>query len=75
MYRPPGRMLWDFWTQPRDGVTHLFHLQAPADLADPEMRHGMAQVGAAISRDLVHWQDQGTVFAPGPPGAWDDRCW
>lgn len=74
MYRPADRMLWDFWTQQRDGVTHLFHLQAPRDLADPELRHGLAQVGGAVSRDLVHWDDLGVVFAPGPAGSWDDRA-
>lgn len=74
MYRADGKLLWDFWTAQRDGVTYLFHLQAPRDLPDPEMRHGRASVGAAASRDLRHWESLGTVFEPGAPGSWDDRA-
>ena len=48
MYEPADRLVWDFWTQERDGLTHLFHLQAPRDLAHPEMRHAVASVGSAV---------------------------
>ena len=74
MYQPADRVAWDFWTQEHDGQTFLFHLQAPRGLADPEQRHGMATVGGAVSRDLAHWQDLGTVFDTGAPGQWDDRA-
>jgi len=75
MYRPAGHMLWDFWTQDApDGTVHLFYLAAPRDLDDPELRHRMAWVEHATSRDLRTWSHVGTALEPGPPGAWDDRA-
>jgi hypothetical protein len=55
-YRPDEQMLWDFWFAPRraDAPYTMFHLQAPADLSDPNQRHGIATIGAAESDDLLH---------------------
>ncbi len=74
MYVPKDHYLWDFWVINRQGKYHLFYLQAPRDLPDPEMRHGLATVGHAISSDLQHWDYLGTALAPGSRGAWDDRA-
>ena len=74
MYRPADKLLWDFWTVERGGVTHLFHLQAPRDLPDPEARHDLAEVGHAVSHDLVEWRDRGVALTAGPAGAWDDMA-
>jgi beta-fructofuranosidase len=75
VYVPRDRLLWDFWLAPRrtgsDDPYHLFHLQAPRDLPDAEMRHEQATFGHAVSLDLMSWEDRGTVFGPGPEGAWD----
>lgn len=71
-YAPEGQLAWDLWVVERDGEYHLFHLQAPPGL-HPELRHGRATVGHAVSRDLRSWQSVGTAFAPSAPGGWDDR--
>ena len=74
MYVPEDRYVWDFWVVPHEGRYHLFHLQAPRELPDPELRHGMATVGHAVSEDLIRWKNLGTAVGPGQPGEWDDRA-
>lgn len=74
MYIPKDRYLWDFWLIQHGGVYHLFHLQAPRDIPDPELRHGLAMVGHAVSRDLRSWREVGVALQPGRPGEWDDRA-
>lgn len=75
-YRPPEHLLWDFWFAPkRPGEPYtLFHLEAPATLPDPEGRHVVAEIGQAVSDDLVRWRRTGTVLGQGQPGSWDDRA-
>ena len=74
----PDRYVWDFWFAPRDHSAaepwHAFFLQAPRDLPDPNMRHGMATAGHAVSPDLVHWQLLPDALTPGAPGTWDDQA-
>lgn len=66
------RWVWDFWLA-RDGDDHhVFFLQAPKSIGDPELRHWNASVGHAVSRDLRDWTLLPDAIAPGPPGAWDD---
>lgn len=74
MFVPRDKYLWDFWLIYHGGFFHLFYLQAPRNLPDPELRHGLATVGHAISKDLKIWQDMGTALGPGPEGNWDDRA-
>jgi beta-fructofuranosidase len=70
--RLPEHWLWDFWLA-RDGDdVHLFYLQAPRALGDPELRHRNATIGHAVSRDLRRWRVLGDALGPGPPGAFDD---
>ena len=72
MYQPAEHILWDAWFVEVDGIHHAYYLQAPKGLADPEQRHTMAEVGHAVSRDLVTWEERGTAFSQGRPGSFDD---
>jgi beta-fructofuranosidase len=80
VYIPEQHYLWDFWlVSPQEwgnvrAPYHLYYLQAPRSLRDPNLRHGVATVGYAVSHDLWHWVHRGTVLEAGPPGSWDDRA-
>ena len=64
--------VWDFWTI-RDGdAHHLFFLHAPRSLGDPDLRHGNAAVGHAVSDDLRTWSRLADALAPQPAPAFDD---
>jgi beta-fructofuranosidase len=70
--RLDDRWIWDFWLA-RDGADHhLFFLQAPRALGDPDLRHWHVSIGHAVSTDLRRWRLLPDALAPGPPGAWDD---
>jgi len=62
VYQPTGKFLWDFWILKDEGQYHLFYLQAPLD-PDPHTRHRRSGVGHAVSTDLLHWKERGTVLA------------
>lgn len=68
MLDPDDRWIWDFWHAEHDGVHHLYYLQAPKSLGDPELRHRNATIGHATSTDLTEWTEHGTVLEPGGPG-------
>lgn len=80
VFIPEQHYLWDFWLvspdewRSQESLYHLFYLQAPRSLHDPELRHTMATVGHAVSHDLRHWEHRGTVLEAGAPGSWDDRA-
>ncbi len=70
--RFPDRWVWDFWFAQDGAVTHLFFLQAPSSLVDPELRHLNATFGHAVSTDLTTWEVLPDPLPRGEPGAWDD---
>jgi len=70
--RLADRWLWDFWIAVDGADIHLFHLQAPRALGDPERRHRNATIGHAVSRDLRTWRERPRALGTGPPGAFDD---
>ncbi len=70
--RLDDKWVWDFWHASADGLHHLFYLQAPRSLGDPELRHWNSTVGHAVSRDLLEWRVLPDALAPGAKGAWDD---
>jgi beta-fructofuranosidase len=76
VFLPTDHLLWDFWFAPRrpGEPYHLFYLQAPRKLPDPEQRHSIATVGHAVSTDLVHWAEKSTALVPDRLGSWDDRA-
>jgi beta-fructofuranosidase len=73
MFQPADHILWDIWFAFDGRRHHAYYLQAPKFLDDPEERHDLAEVGHAVSTDLVHWEERGVAFRAGPPGSWDDR--
>ena len=66
------RWIWDFWFAEDGPDVHVFYLQAPRSLADPDARHRHATVGHAVSPDLVRWTVLPDALGPGPPGSFDD---
>ena len=61
------RWVWDSWVAVNDDTYHLYFLQAPKSLGDPDLRHRNATIGHAVSRDLSTWTEIGTALAPGEP--------
>jgi beta-fructofuranosidase len=70
--RLPDKWVWDFWLAREGDRHHVFFLQAPRDLGDPELRHRNASVGHAVSSDLSNWTVLPDALRPGRPGSWDD---
>lgn len=70
--RLEDKWIWDFWLAEDDGAFHLFYLQAPRSLADPDLRHVHASVGHAVSSDLSAWTVLDDALRSGPPGSWDE---
>ena len=64
MLRLADKWVWDFWLA-RDGVDyHIFYLQAPRSIGDPEQRHWNVSVGHAVSQDLIDWEILPDALAP-----------
>ena len=74
MLQLPDHWVWDFWFARDADRYHVFFLQAPRALGDPDLRHWNATVGHAVSDDLRSWTVLPPALEPGPPGAWDDRA-
>ena len=79
-FLPEQHYMWDFWlVTPQEwgdgeALYHLYYLQAPRTLSDPNDRHVQATVGHAVSHDLRQWVQRGTVLEAGQQGSWDDRA-
>lgn len=72
--RLPDRWIWDFWIADTGTDYHVFYLQAPKSLGDPDLRHANASIGHAVSTDLRTWDVQPDALTPGKEGAFDDRA-
>ncbi len=70
--RLDGHWVWDFWFACDGDDVHVFYLQAPRSLGDPELRHVNATIGHAVSRDLRGWEVLPDALGAGAPGAFDD---
>jgi len=66
------KWVWDFWLAEDEDLHHLFYLQAPKTLGDPELRHHNASVGHAVSTDYQNWRVLPDALTPGAEGSWDD---
>lgn len=74
MLRLADAWVWDSWPIDDDGRHHLFFLKAPRHLEDPELRHGNASVGHAVSDDWRSWELLPDALQPSSEPAWDDRA-
>ena len=70
--RLEDKWVWDFWFAVDGEDVHVFYLQAPRSLVDPERRHRNATIGHAVSRDLREWTVLPDALTPGAPGDFDD---
>ncbi|MCK6211896.1 glycosyl hydrolase family 32 [Georgenia sp. EYE_87] len=66
------KWIWDFWFAVDGREVHVFYLQAPRSLGDPDLRHHRATVGHAVSTDLRSWTLLPDALAAGPAGEFDD---
>jgi len=66
------KWVWDFWFA-KDGFDfHIFYLQAPRTLENPDSRHWHSTIGHAVSKDLINWKILPDALAPSEdPRAWD----
>lgn len=71
-FRLDDRWVWDFWFVQEAGRTHLFFLQAPKSIGDPDKRHWHVSIGHAVSDDMVNWVELGEALRPAATPAWDD---
>ncbi|GAA2628760.1 glycoside hydrolase family protein [Paractinoplanes durhamensis] len=72
MLRRPDMWFWDSWPVVDGGDRHLFFLQAPRSLGDPDTRHVNAAIGHAVSADWTNWTILPDALTAAPSPAWDD---
>ncbi len=72
MLKVDSHWLWDSWMADDGELYHVFFLQAPRSLGNPDNRHVNARVGHATSADLVRWDYLGECFGPSAGGGFDD---
>ena len=65
LYHPREHSMWDTWIYPHENKYFLFYLQRRAD-----SRHRVPwywdSFGLAVSDDLLHWEEIGTVLEQSP---------
>ncbi|MCX6877398.1 MAG: hypothetical protein NTW21_26850 [Verrucomicrobia bacterium] len=72
-YHAEGMYHWDTWFLPLGDSVHMYHLQVKRPGSQrPDADH--EAVGHAVSKDLIHWQEQSVALRKGPPGSYDDGC-
>jgi len=65
------KWVWDFWFARDGNNTHIFYLQAPRTLGNPDLRHWHSTIGHAVSQDLIQWEILPDALHPSE----DDRTW
>ena len=66
------KWIWDFWLARNGADYHIFYLQAPRSLGDPDLRHWNVSIGHAVSQDLRNWRVLPDALHPSSSKAWDD---
>ena len=67
----PDKWIWDSWFVFDGEQHHVFYLQAPKSLIDPELRHRNPSVGHAVSTDLNNWTVLPDALTPSGSPAFD----
>ena len=67
--RLADKWVWDFWFAQDGADYHVFYLQAPRSLGDPELRHWNVSVGHAVSDNLREWEVLPDALGPSPEGS------
>lgn len=67
MLRHEGNHLGDTWYYVEGDICHCYYLTCPESVP----RHTDWEIAHATSRDMVHWELQGTVLRKGDAGEWD----
>lgn len=66
------KWIWDFWFAQDGEKIHIFYLQAPRSLGDPDLRHKKSTIGHAVSDDLIQWEVLPDAILPSEDeNAWD----
>jgi beta-fructofuranosidase len=69
----PDKWVWDFWLARQGTDYHIYYLQAPRSLGDPELRHWNVSIGHAVSQDLHNWEILPDALKPSAAsGQWDN---
>jgi beta-fructofuranosidase len=66
--------VWDFWLANDGDQHHIFFLNAPMSLGDPDRRHRAARIGHAVSRDLSNWTQISPPFSVGVGSSFDEHA-
>jgi beta-fructofuranosidase len=67
------KWIWDPWLAVDGADYHVYFLQAPRRIGNPEKRHRNVSIGHAVSQDLRHWELLPDALHPAADaGAWDD---
>ena len=69
--RLADRWIWDSWYAKEGDTYHAFYLCASRGLGDPGRRHRYTNVGHAISKDLVNWEQVCDALSPSDSPAFD----
>ncbi len=69
--RLADRWIWDSWYVWDGDTCHAFYLCASRGLGDPDRRHFNANVGHAISQDLMTWTILPDALSPSDSPAFD----
>lgn len=73
MLRLPDKWIWDFWLAKDGSDYHLFFLQAPRAIGDPQLRHWNVSIGHAVSQNLRTWEILPDALHPSnASGTWDN---
>jgi beta-fructofuranosidase len=69
----PDKWVWDFWLARQGPDYHIYYLQAPRSLGNPELRHWNVSIGHAVSQDLRNWEILPDALKPSAAsGQWDN---